>query len=68
MEVAEKKEPPEVMINVEVIEAKELISKDSNGLNDPYVTLFLTSDPSKKYTTSVKPKTLNPVWEEHFAL
>lgn len=68
MEVAEKREPPTVMLNVEVIEAKDLTSKDSNGLNDPFVTLFLTSDPTQRYTTSVKAKTLNPVWEEHFAL
>lgn len=68
MEIAEKKKPPEVMINVEVIEAKDLTSKDSNGLNDPFVTLFLTSNPSHRYNTSVKTMTLNPVWEEHFAL
>lgn len=68
MEVAEKKQPPEVMINVEVIEAKDLTPKDSNGLSDPFVTLYLTSNQSQRYNTSVKAMTLNPTWEEHFAL
>ncbi|CAH1161909.1 unnamed protein product [Phyllotreta striolata] len=68
MEVAEKKEAPDLMINVEVIEAKELHPKDSNGLSDPFVTLYLASNASRKYNSSVKPMTLNPTWEEHFAL
>lgn len=68
MEIAEKKEAPEMMVNVEIIEAKDLRPKDSNGLSDPFVTLFLMSNTSRKYNTSVKPKTLSPVWEEHFAL
>lgn len=65
---AEKKEAPEIMINVEVIEAKDLKPKDSNGLSDPFVTLYLTSNTTHRYNTSVKPMTLTPVWEEHFAL
>ncbi|KAJ8979445.1 hypothetical protein NQ317_006759 [Molorchus minor] len=68
LEVAEKKEAPELLLNVEVIEAKDLAPKDSNGLSDPFVTLFLASNTSHKYNTSVKSMTLSPVWEEHFAL
>lgn len=68
MEVAEKKEAPEVMVNVEIIEAKDLAPKDSNGFSDPFVTLFLTSNTTHRYNTSVKSLTLNPVWEEFFAL
>ncbi|XP_030758919.1 protein unc-13 homolog 4B isoform X2 [Sitophilus oryzae] len=68
MEEAESKADPELMINVEVIEAKELRSKDSNGLSDPFVTLYLASNSSHRYNTSVKSMTLNPIWEEHFAL
>ncbi|XP_076251022.1 C2 and C2B_Munc13-like domain-containing protein staccato isoform X3 [Rhynchophorus ferrugineus] len=68
MDIAESKQDPELMINVEVIEAKELKSKDSNGLSDPFVTLYLASNSSHKYNTSVKSMTLNPIWEEHFAL
>ncbi|XP_066150952.1 protein unc-13 homolog 4B isoform X3 [Euwallacea fornicatus] len=68
MEIAENKEDPELIINVEVIEAKELKPKDSNGMSDPFVTLYLASNTSHRYNTSVKPMTLNPLWEEHFAL
>lgn len=68
MAKAEEKEAPDILLNVEVIEAKELVAKDSNGLSDPFVTLFLMSDTSHRYNTSVKDCTLNPVWEEHFAL
>ncbi|XP_049820275.1 protein unc-13 homolog 4B isoform X3 [Aethina tumida] len=68
LDMAEKKEPPEIMINVEIIEAKDLRPKDSNGLSDPYVTLYLASNNAHRYNTSVKQTTLNPVWEEHFAL
>lgn len=65
---AEAKEPPELMLNVEVVEAKDLISKDPNGLSDPFVTIYLMSNPSHRYNTSVKSSTLNPLWEEHFSL
>ncbi|KAK9880351.1 hypothetical protein WA026_010235 [Henosepilachna vigintioctopunctata] len=65
---AEKKEAPKILLNVEVIEAKDLAPKDSNGLSDPFVTLYLTSDSSHRYNTSVKEGTLTPLWEEHFAL
>ncbi|KRT83052.1 C2 domain containing protein, partial [Oryctes borbonicus] len=57
-----------MLLNVEVIEAKDLAPKDPNGLADPYVTLYLASNTSHRYNSSVKPTTLNPVWEEHFAL
>lgn len=68
MEIAEEKEAPEKLLNVEVIEAKELSPKDSNGLSDPFVTLYLASNTAHRYNTSVKSATLDPVWEEHFAL
>ncbi|KAG5895641.1 hypothetical protein JTB14_008650 [Gonioctena quinquepunctata] len=68
MELAEKKEAPELMVNVEVIEAKDLKPKDSNGLSDPFVTLYLASNAAHRYNTSMKTMTLNPVFEEHFSL
>ena len=68
LETAQKKEPPELLLNVEIIEAKDLMAKDSNGLSDPFVTLYLESNSSRRYNTSVKTETLNPIWEEHFAL
>ncbi|XP_043520293.1 protein unc-13 homolog 4B isoform X10 [Frieseomelitta varia] len=61
-------EPPEMHLNVEVIEAKELVSKDSNGKSDPFCALYLESAPTRRYNTAVKTFTLSPVWEEHFEL
>jgi BAI1-associated protein 3 len=57
---------PTLKLNVEIIKAKNLSPKDSNGLADPFVTLFLASDPSPtgSYETEWKPETLEPVWKE----
>ncbi|KAG4080156.1 hypothetical protein HA402_008227 [Bradysia odoriphaga] len=68
MRSAESKEAPEIRLNVEVIEAKELQSKDPNGSSDPFVTLYIASSPTHRYNTSVKSSTLNPLYEEHFSL
>ncbi|XP_016908252.2 protein unc-13 homolog 4B isoform X9 [Apis cerana] len=61
-------EPPEMHLCVEVIEAKELVSKDANGKSDPFCALYLESAPTRRYNTAVKTSTLSPVWEEHFEL
>ncbi|KAK6635250.1 hypothetical protein RUM44_000501 [Polyplax serrata] len=68
LESAKEKEAPNILLNVEVIEAKDLRPKDSNGLSDPFCTLYLNSTPTHRYNTSVKSETLAPVWEEHFSL
>lgn len=68
LQEAEMKQPPEMRLNIEVIEAKDLNSKDPNGLADPFVTMFISSAPSHRYNTSVKASTLSPMWEEHFSL
>uniref|UniRef100_A0A182NFR8 C2 domain-containing protein n=1 Tax=Anopheles dirus TaxID=7168 RepID=A0A182NFR8_9DIPT len=68
MEIARNKEAPEIRLNVEIVEAKDLEPKDSNGLSDPFVTMYIASNPNHRYNTSVKAGTLNPVWEEHFSL
>ncbi|CAH1712257.1 unnamed protein product [Chironomus riparius] len=68
LEKAKFKEPPELRLNIEIIEAKDLNSKDPNGLADPFVTLYIASAPTTRYTSSVKSGTLNPKYEEHFSL
>ena len=68
LEKARVKEPPELRLNIEIIEAKDLNSKDPNGLADPFVTLYIASAPTTRYTSSVKSGTLNPKYEEHFSL
>lgn len=68
LSAASQKKPPEMRLNVEVVEAKELQPKDPNGQSDPFVTMYIGSNPSHRYNTSVKSTTLNPSWEEHFSL
>ncbi|XP_058172092.1 protein unc-13 homolog 4B-like [Anopheles ziemanni] len=68
LEAANNKKAPEIRLNVEIVEAKDLEPKDSNGLSDPFVTMYIASNPNHRYNTSVKAATLNPVWEEHFSL
>ncbi|XP_066997069.2 protein unc-13 homolog 4B isoform X2 [Anabrus simplex] len=68
LEMARDKEAPNILLNVEVIEAKALAPKDCNGLSDPFCTLYLSSSNAHRYNTSVKSGTLSPTWEEHFSL
>ena len=39
---------------------------DRNGLSDPYCTLKMRDSSSQRYTSEVKLKTLNPVWDSRF--
>lgn len=55
---------PEGLLDVVVKSAKNLPNTDIFGLTDPYVKLFV--QPKMKTRTSVKPNTLNPVWDENF--
>ncbi|KOB79071.1 putative succinate semialdehyde dehydrogenase, mitochondrial [Operophtera brumata] len=48
MTKAEAKEPPELMLNVEVVEAKDLVPKDPNGMSDPFVTIYMMSNSSQR--------------------
>ncbi|XP_059472886.1 protein unc-13 homolog 4B isoform X2 [Neocloeon triangulifer] len=68
LEEARAKEAPDILLNVEVIEAQELRAKDCNGLSDPFCTLYISNQPTQRYNTSVKSQTLKPTWEEHFSL
>ncbi|XP_076937512.1 synaptotagmin-3-like [Bidens hawaiensis] len=59
---------PVGVLHVKVIQATKLMKMDLLGLSDPYVKLKLSGEmlPSKK--TTIKKKTLNPVWNETFKL
>ncbi len=49
-----------------VASARGIAAADTNGLSDPYIKTYLLPDKSKhsKKKTTVKKKTLNPVFKE----
>ncbi|EGG20467.1 hypothetical protein DFA_00328 [Cavenderia fasciculata] len=54
-------------IIVRIISAKNLVAADLNGKSDPY-TAIRTTTSKEPLKTKVKPKTLNPTWEQSFTL
>ena len=62
-----------IKIILKVIEAKDLLSGDSNGLSDPYFKIphgqvGVVDLPKKQNRTKRIDKTLNPVWNECFII
>ena len=56
-----------------MIEAKNLIPMDANGLADPYVKIRLIPDDKKadklhKHKSKRLRETLNPIWNEEFQM
>lgn len=49
---------------VHIIEARNLLAKDSNGFSDPFVVLQLGN---QKFRTKVVDMSLNPTWDEKFS-
>jgi len=48
---------------VEIVQGKDLIAKNFTGKSDPYCFLMLEN---QTFQTSIKLKTLNPLWNESF--
>jgi hypothetical protein len=57
--------PTVFKIHVEIIQARSLVGKDSSGLSDPIVEVFLPQQKIKKYTTAKK-QTATATWKEEF--
>ncbi|XP_035524482.1 multiple C2 and transmembrane domain-containing protein 1 isoform X1 [Morone saxatilis] len=53
------------IVSIALIEGRNLIPMDPNGLSDPYVKFRLGP---QKYRSKTVPKTLNPQWREQFDL
>ncbi len=49
-------------IRVKVVEAKDLISMDSNGFSDPFCVVTFNEEKKNSKTTEIVYKSLNPVW------
>lgn len=60
--------PNDSVLAVFILSCQRLIALDEGGTSDPYVTLFLIEDGKKtmKRKTTVKMRTLNPVFNESF--
>ncbi|XP_056592382.1 multiple C2 and transmembrane domain-containing protein 1 isoform X3 [Triplophysa dalaica] len=53
------------IVSISLIEGRDLVPMDQNGLSDPYVKFRLNH---QKYKSKTIPKTLNPQWREQFDL
>ncbi|XP_076842665.1 multiple C2 and transmembrane domain-containing protein 1 isoform X2 [Brachyhypopomus gauderio] len=53
------------MLSIGLIEGRNLVPMDTNGLSDPYVKFRLGNE---KYRSKTMAKTLNPQWREQFDL
>ncbi|KAJ8400042.1 hypothetical protein AAFF_G00400810 [Aldrovandia affinis] len=51
------------IVSISLIEGRNLLPMDTNGLSDPYVKFRLGH---QKYKSKTMPKTLNPQWREQF--
>jgi len=58
-------EPPPA-VNVVIRHAEGLPPADANGKSDPFCSVMLVGKIYTKSLTTIKPKTLDPVWNEHF--
>ena len=58
------------MLNIQVIEAKDVPAMDRNGKSDPFIKLYLlgpkSGDKIGEVKTKIIKKTLNPVWNEEY--
>lgn len=65
-----EKAKPKIELKCTVIKAKDFKAMNSDGLADPFVTMYIVSknEMGNKVETSVKPDTLKPIWEEDFSL
>ena len=59
-----------LMLNIQVIEARDVPAMDRNGKSDPFIKLYLLGSKPKEKINEVKTKvikkTLNPVWNEEY--
>ncbi|CAI0415187.1 unnamed protein product [Linum tenue] len=57
---------PEGILDVKLVQAKELSNKDVIGKSDPFAVVFIRPLRDRTKTSKVINNQLNPVWNEHF--
>jgi len=55
-----------VRVRLQIIQGRNMASKDSNGLSDPFAVVSFAS--AVVYKTKIMPCTLNPVWPDEYAM
>lgn len=56
------------MLDVQVLRARSLLAADRGGTSDPYMRIHVGNDVKNAMKTTVKKKTLEPVWEENMSI
>jgi len=59
-----QRKPPDFSLQLGILQARHLKGKDVNGLSDPYCSVWISSSRQKLVNTTMKPRTLDPVWNE----
>ncbi|KAI3468003.1 hypothetical protein Pfo_024666 [Paulownia fortunei] len=57
---------PVGILEVKLIEAKELTNKDIIGKSDPFAKIFIRPVRDRTKTSKTKDNQINPIWNEHF--
>ncbi|XP_012857724.1 PREDICTED: synaptotagmin-4-like [Erythranthe guttata] len=57
---------PVGILEVKLIEAKELTNKDVIGKSDPFAKIFIRPLRDRTKTSKTKDNQINPIWNEHF--
>ncbi|KAJ8751832.1 hypothetical protein K2173_026026 [Erythroxylum novogranatense] len=57
---------PVGMLEVKLVQGKELTNKDIIGKSDPYAVLFVRPLRDRMKTSKIINNQLNPIWNEHF--
>ncbi|XP_022946306.1 synaptotagmin-5-like [Cucurbita moschata] len=57
---------PVGILEVKLVQAKELTNKDMIGKSDPYAVLYIRPLRDRMKTSKIINNDLNPVWNEHF--
>jgi hypothetical protein len=56
------------ILEIQVLRARNLLAADRGGTSDPYLRIHVGNETSAAVKTTVKKKTLEPVWEENFTI